>query len=234
MQPPPGVEVRVRLIAGVDDGPAHSGLQAHGLFEEVGALRDLESGLLCQLADAHPAGPAEDLPGGEERQQVGDQLVEGHAARYQVVLMGAVGDGFVVRVVLIQQHLWGVRLLVESACGSPGDGVAGHVEEHRTFGADRLRRRVFGVGVIHIEAGTVAQHQVHQQLRLVLIEPVEVPAPVGGSGGVGSPALSSVGRAGVAAGDIAQGVAHATGACLLLGGVAQRLITVGELAGVGG
>ena len=55
------LRVGVRLVAGVDDRPLERGLEADLDLEEVGALADLEAVLAAVLADADPAGAADDL-----------------------------------------------------------------------------------------------------------------------------------------------------------------------------
>ena len=54
----------------------------------VGALADLESGALTALPDPDPAGTGDDGPGDEEGGQDRGQLLEGHIAPHEVVLVG--------------------------------------------------------------------------------------------------------------------------------------------------
>ena len=96
------LRVGVRLVAGVDDRPLERGLQADLDLEEVGALADLEAAVPAVRAEADPAGPADHLPGDEERRQVADDVGERRGPAHQVVLVAAVGRALVVGVVLVQ------------------------------------------------------------------------------------------------------------------------------------
>ena len=63
MQPPVLVGVGVRLVAGVDDAALERGLQADLDLDVVGALGQLEAGLVTGRPDAPPAGTGDDLTG---------------------------------------------------------------------------------------------------------------------------------------------------------------------------
>src|SRR5699024_8227263 len=149
--------VRVRLVAGVDDPPPQRGLQARQDLDVVGALRDLEAGLLAGLADAHAPGPAVDLPRQEMRGEAQGEGVEIHVPPDQVVLVGTVGGALAVDVVLVELEF---GVVVRGRRFPPGP-VHHHlprlVPDHRVERRIDLGGRVLGVGVVDVEPGPVGQ-----------------------------------------------------------------------------
>ncbi len=159
--------IRVRLVTGIDDRPLQRRLQAHLDFEEVGSLADLEAFLPAVGAAPHPAGPADDLPGDEERREKPDDLREWRRATHQVVFVAAVGCALIVGVVLVELDgrgtgnragLGGCLLHHPLARLVPQDG-------RQRLGA--FRTRVLRVRVIHVEPGTIGQNDVRQPEILV-------------------------------------------------------------------
>src|ERR1039457_502593 len=86
----------VRFVPGVDDGPLERRLQAHLDLEEVGPLADLEALVPAVRTPAHPARPADHLPGHEEWRQVPDDVGERGGPVHQVVLVAAVRSALIV------------------------------------------------------------------------------------------------------------------------------------------
>lgn len=88
------LRVGVGFVAGVDDRPAQGRLEPDLGFEEVRTRGDLVARLLPFPTQTHAAGAAEDLPGDEERDETGDEVVEVDGAVDEVVLMRAVRRAF--------------------------------------------------------------------------------------------------------------------------------------------
>ena len=72
VQPAVFVGVGVRFVAGVDDAALERGLQPDLDLDVVGALGQLETGLVAGLPDADPAGAGDHLAGHQKRGQAGD------------------------------------------------------------------------------------------------------------------------------------------------------------------
>jgi hypothetical protein len=134
---------------------------------ECGPLRDLVAGLRPVLAHADPPGPAHDLPGDEERGEVGDDVRERRLPPHQIVLVGAEAGALGVGVVLVQ---------VDGAHGRHGGGPAsgvGHhplphlVPQHQVARVGHLGGGVLRVGVVHVEPGPVGEDDVGQPEVLV-------------------------------------------------------------------
>ncbi len=166
MQPAVLLGVGVRLVAGVDDRPLERRLEAHLDLEEVGALAELEAVAVAVLAQADPAGAADDLTTHEERRQVAHDVAEGGGAPDEVVLVRAVGGALVVGVVLVQQEV------ALPGPGSEPGGVQGHLLPRLVPGDDGQRvgalgGGVLGVGVVDVQARTVGEDHVGQAEVLV-------------------------------------------------------------------
>ncbi|SLH73709.1 Uncharacterised protein [Mycobacteroides abscessus subsp. abscessus] len=150
----------MRFVAGVDDAALEGGLQADLDLDVVGALGQLEAGLVAGLADADPAGPADHLPGDEERRQTHDDLVERGVPVHQVVLVGAVGGALAVDVVLVQLQ----SRRAGHTGGVPGRGLhhplARLVPDHRVQRIGDLGGGVLGVGVVDVEPRAVGEDHV--------------------------------------------------------------------------
>ena len=154
------VRVGVRLVAGVDDAALERGLQADLDLDVVGALGELEAGLLAGCADADPAGTADDLARGEERGEPGDHRGERRAAGHQVVLVRAVARALAVDVVLVQ-----LQARLAGHGGRVHGGLLHHplarlVPDHGVAGVGDLGRGVLGVRVVDVEAGAVGEDDV--------------------------------------------------------------------------
>ena len=163
VQPPVLVRRRVGFVAGVDDGAADGGLQADFGLEKVRPLADLVAGPGAVLFHADPAGPADNLPGDEERCQPADDVPERDVAGHQVVLVGAVGDGLVVGVVLVQIDRGQFRIGRQPAHRRQGHEVAGGVPGDGVERVGHFRAGVLGVGMVDVQPGAVAEDHVHQE-----------------------------------------------------------------------
>jgi hypothetical protein len=142
VKPAPAGIVGVRFIAGVDDGAVERGLQADLGLNIVGALADLESGVLTALPDPDPACTGDDGPGDEEGGQDRGQLLEGHIAPHEVVLVGAVGRTLAIHIVLVQDDLRRcpipIALVTQGRHGAPGDHLTGAVPDQGVAGCEDL------------------------------------------------------------------------------------------------
>src|SRR5680860_535924 len=112
VQPPVALRIGVRLVAGVDDRPAPGGGAGDPLPDVLGALADREHRASWRLGDL--PGPADDLPGHQERDEYVGQLRELAVPSDEVVLVAAVGVAGGVGVVLEQVHVAGDPLVVQS------------------------------------------------------------------------------------------------------------------------
>ncbi|MNI84166.1 hypothetical protein D3C73_1410440 [compost metagenome] len=81
--------VRVRFIAGVDDGPGPGGRRGDALPDVVGPLRKRERGTVRGLQDL--AGTRDQLPGDQEVDQDLGKAGELSTPRYEVILVTAIG-----------------------------------------------------------------------------------------------------------------------------------------------
>ena len=160
VQPPVLVGVGVRLVAGVDDAALERGLQADLDLDVVGALRQLEAGLVAGRADADPARAGDHLAGHQERRQAGDDGRERRLARHQVVLVRAVGGALAVHVVLVELQLGRAGHAGDVARGGLHHPLAGLVPDHRVHRVGALGRGVLRVRVVDVEPRAVGQDHV--------------------------------------------------------------------------
>ncbi len=154
------VRVGVRFVTRVDDGSAQGRLEPDLGLDVVGALGELEPGLLPRRSQTHPAGAGEHLAGDEEGREVADDVVERDDAIDQVVLVGAVAGALAVDVVLVEAHVGGVWAGGEGAHGREHDLLTGAVPQDGVARVGHLRAGVLGVGVVDVEAGTVGEQHV--------------------------------------------------------------------------
>ena len=70
MQAPPPTRIRMWFIAGINYRPVKGGFQTDIVFYIVGALRNLETGLLGALPDSYPSGSANKRTGDQEGDQI--------------------------------------------------------------------------------------------------------------------------------------------------------------------
>src|SRR5690606_22209275 len=115
VQPPVALRVGVRLVAGVDDGPAAGGSAGDALpdvFGPLGQAVDRPARRLQHLARA-----ADQLPGDQERDEDVGQPAELPVPRDEIVLVAAVRVAGRVGVVLEQVDLAGDPLVVQTLLG---------------------------------------------------------------------------------------------------------------------
>ncbi len=168
MEPAVLLRVRMWLVPGVDDRTLQGCLQADLDLEEIGPLAQLETGLPAVHADADPAGATHDLPGDEEGHEVADDVGERCGAGHEVVLMAAVGDALVVRVVLVQVHRHRARDGQRPPGGLGHDPLPGLVPQHRVARVRHLGGGVLGVGVVDVEARAIGEDDVGEP-QVVLV-----------------------------------------------------------------
>ena len=108
--------VGVRLVAGVDDGPAAGGGRRDPFPDVLGPLAEAEDGAPGRLE--HLAGPGVDLPADQERDEHLGVAVELVVALGQVVLVAAVGVADRVGVVLEEVDLAADALLAQAGLGA--------------------------------------------------------------------------------------------------------------------
>ena len=182
MQPPVFAVIRVRLVAGVDDGPVELHPLVDVVYDVIGALRDLEvdrrrvaAGFPVEgkgIGLAHPARASEDLPRGEKREQrVQRGRVELHLAAHEVVLMAAESRaGVVIDVVLEKGHLPGPLQCRQRALQKriPRQVVGHGVPQRAAF-----RRGIFKVAHVDVEPPAVQQKTAVAR-RLLVVAVVEV------------------------------------------------------------
>ena len=160
MQAPVLVGVGVRLVAGVDDAPLERGLQPHLDLDVVGALGDLESGLVAGRTDTDPARSGDDLTGHQERGQPGDHRRERRLTAHQIVLVRPVGGPLAVDVVLVQLQLGRPRHAGHMPRRGFHHPLARLVPDHRVQRVGDLGCGVLRVGVIDVEPGSVGEDHV--------------------------------------------------------------------------
>ena len=139
--------IGVRLVAGVDDRPASGRGRADPLPDVLGALSDrvhrTPSGL------QHLAGPGEDLPADEERDQHLGVVAEIIGPASEVVLVTAVAVAGRVGVVLEEIDRAADPLLPQPLLGRDEqaleDALAGLVVNHQVVQRVAFRRGVLGV-----------------------------------------------------------------------------------------
>ena len=178
----------MRFVAGVHDGAFQRGLEAHLLFEEVGALTDLVWHLVGthtgQFA-THLARTNHHLAGDEMRRDLGDQSAEGHLTGEQVVLVTAVTVALAVGVVLVAQHLGAVGQQGAGCLHAGGDdGLGSPVEPHHLERVAALGGGDLGVGMVDVVTSTVGEHGVHQMALDLGGEHVVEAEPAGVASGV--------------------------------------------------
>ena len=160
VQPPVLVGVGVRFVAGVDDAALERGLQADLDLDVVGALRQLEAGLVARRADAHPAGAGDHLAGHQIRRQARDHRRERRLAAHQIVLVRAVRGALAVHVVLVQLQLRRPWHAGDVARGGLHHPLARLVPDDRVQRVGALGRRILRVGVVDVQPGAVGQDHV--------------------------------------------------------------------------
>ncbi len=161
------LRIRVRLVAGVDDGPLERGLESDLDLEVVGTLADLEAVRPAVLAQAYPAGPGHDLPRDEEWREVTNDVGEWRRALHEVVLMRAVRRALVVGVVLVQVDR---RRSRDERCASSSlghDSLASLVPDHDVARIGALRRGVLRVRVVDVQPRSVGQDDVGETEVLI-------------------------------------------------------------------
>ena len=167
VQPPVLLRVGMRLVARVDDGPLQRGLQAHLDLEEVGPLADLETRAPAVGTDADPPGPADYLPGHEERDEEPDDVGERCRPSHQVILVRAVGGALVVGVVLVQLDRRAARYGRGLGRGLRHDPLARLVPDDDRQRVGTLGRRVLRVRVVDVQPAAIGEDDVGQAQVLV-------------------------------------------------------------------
>ena len=160
VQPAVAVGIGVRFVAGVDDAAFERGLQPDLDLDVIGALGQLETGLVAGGPDADPAGAGDDLPGHEKRGESGDDGRERRLPGHQVVLVRPVGGALAVDVVLVELQFRGARHAGDMPGGGLHHTLAGLVPDHRVERVGALGRGVFRVRVVDVEPRPVGQDHV--------------------------------------------------------------------------
>ena len=160
VQPTVLVGVGVRLVARVDDAAFERRLETDLDLDVVGALRQLESGLIARRADADAAGAGDHLARHQMRRQARDYRGERRLARHQIVLVRPVGGALAVHVVLVELQLCRARDACDVARGGLHDAFAGFVPDHGVHRVRALRRGVLRVSMVDVQAGAVGQDHV--------------------------------------------------------------------------
>ena len=156
------VGVGVRLVAGVDDAALERGLQADLDLDVVGALGQLEAGLVAGGPDAHPARTGHDLTRHHERRQPRDHRGERGLPTHQIVLVGAVRGALAVDVVLVELEFGGAGHAGHVPGGGLHDTLAGLVPDDGVHGIGDLGRGVLRVRVIDVEPGAIGEDHVRR------------------------------------------------------------------------
>ena len=161
MEAPVLLPVGVGLVTGVDDRPLVHGVEADFDLEEVGALGDLELAWRGVVLGQHLAGPAENLPRHEKRNDVlGDEL-ERDPSVHEVVFVIAVRIALLIGVVPVDDKCPARRERdVGVAATDVYDALSGllvvdELDDGRALGCRKLR-----MGVVHIETRPVDEHLV--------------------------------------------------------------------------
>ena len=163
VQAPVFLRIGVGLVARVDDRTRVHRLQADFRLEEVRALGDLVVARLGIVLGADLTRAREDLSRDEERHHVLHDPRERHLAVHQVVLVRAVRVALVVRVVLQNDDaLLGRRDGLRALTGEVQHALACAIPDHAIPGIRRLRARVFGVRVVHVEPRPVREDEVDE------------------------------------------------------------------------
>ena len=153
--------VRVRLVAGIDDRSTLHRVHALEFREEIAPLRNLKprTNELVLFFPAKLAGTADDLAGHEKRHHRRAQHVPREFPRHQVILVAAVAVTAEVRVVLVEQDRV-IRPLIKVPGAGHEQGIASVILLQQLQQPAALRRTILRMGVVVVEPGAVAQHQV--------------------------------------------------------------------------
>ncbi len=160
VQPAVLVGVGVRFVARVDDAALERGLQADLDLDVIGALRQLEAGLVPRRTDSDSAGPGDHLARHQKRRQTGDDGRERGLPRHQVVLVRAVRRALAVDVVLVQLQLGRAGHAGDVARRRLHHALARLVPDHGVQRVGDLGRRVLRMGVVDVQPGPVGQDHV--------------------------------------------------------------------------
>ena len=156
--------IDMRFVARVDQRPAIHRVDADHHAEKICALRNLINSRLTRSAfslHAHFAGASENLTGNQERQNRADDPVPRHIALHQIIVVAAVAVSEEIGVVFVEADFLTLRQLqIPPPRAFSENPLARFVLGHNLVERRALRRRIFRMGVIVVEARSIAQYQV--------------------------------------------------------------------------
>src|SRR5690625_2089824 len=143
------------LIARINNWPARRCIESHNPFNMVGALGNLESGLLACRPDADLPRAANYLPRHQKRHEPRHQVFEANRPFYKIILVRSVRGSFSVGVIFIQQRPQALGPARKFGYRATRNNLPGSITLHPVGWRCELWAAVLRVGVVNIHASTV-------------------------------------------------------------------------------
>src|SRR5690625_201307 len=143
------------LIARINNWPARRCIESNNPFNMVGALGNLESGLLTCRPDADLPRAANYLPRHQKRHEPRRQVCKGNVSLYKIILVRSVRGSFSVGVIFIQNRRQALGSARKFGYRATRNNLPGSIPLRPVGWRCELGAGVLRVGVVNIQASPV-------------------------------------------------------------------------------